>query len=189
MLHYFDTSGCVSSFPSELYYATVKIATGKKFYDLCGKGCGAREMNKEWVSYKDHPSFPLWTALPLPLLLGWLQGSAAEQSIAVRLRVTLMLCWTPSHSSILVRILLMQLPFAGSDLAQWVYKRLWKIKLALCSTFVFSRMLSLIKKGWWVLFKTRVQVHLPACPCFWDEENIIFYNLQRKYRHLVFLQH
>lgn len=52
MLHYFDTSGCVSSFPSELYYATVKIATGKKFYDLCGKGCGAREMNKEWVSYK-----------------------------------------------------------------------------------------------------------------------------------------
>lgn len=39
MLHCFNTSGCVSSFPSELYYATVKIATGKKFYDLCGKGC------------------------------------------------------------------------------------------------------------------------------------------------------
>lgn len=49
---YFGTSGCVSSFPSELYYATVKIATGRKFYDLCGKGCGATEMNKEWVSYK-----------------------------------------------------------------------------------------------------------------------------------------
>lgn len=42
----------VSSFPSELYYATVKIATGREFYDFCGKGCGATETNKEWVSYK-----------------------------------------------------------------------------------------------------------------------------------------
>lgn len=67
---------------------------------------------------QDHPSFPLWTTLPLPLLLGRLQGSAAEQSIAVRLRVTVMLCWIPSHSFILVRIVLMQLSFASSDLEQ-----------------------------------------------------------------------
>lgn len=120
---------------------------------------------------QDHPSFPLWTSLPLPLLLGRPQGSATEQSIAVRLRAALMLFWTPSHSFILVRILLMQLSFASSDLAQLVYRRLWKIKPA--STFVFSRMLPLNKRGGRYFLKHLVSEIKKGLFFITSEENII----------------
>lgn len=75
---------------------------------------------------QDNPSSPLWTALPLPSLLGELQGSATAQSAAARLGVALILCWIPSRTFILVRMLLMQLSLARSDLARSLYRKLWK---------------------------------------------------------------
>lgn len=52
-----------------------------KFYDLCGKGCGATEMNKEWVSSKII-HLPC-SGLHPPFLLSLANSEAVPQSRAL----------------------------------------------------------------------------------------------------------